>query len=263
MIKKFISIIIMLFMIATLPLQAFAMAEVSVELPFAVENFNGTVVIEAVDGSPLPERTEFQDVADGTFKFSFSQPDTYRYRVYQQIPENTNGVIFDKTVYKITLTVLSDAEGILQSVCTISIDGSAEKKEAILFENRFSNDKETTTEQTTVPPDHNEQTSASPDDSEQTTAPSNGNGQNSNPSDHSTQTTLPANGTEQTTPPPNDNNNDQNSTSPNDSSQGDNAQNPTPNTGDNGNLGLWMTISVLSLAGIFVMLFAARREKVR
>lgn len=254
MIKKIISIIIMLLMITALPLQAFAMAEVSVELPFTVANINGTVVIEAVDGAPLPELTEFKDVANGVFKLSFSQPDTYRYRVYQQIPENTNGVVFDKTVYKITLIVLSDDEGILQSVCTISIDGSAEKQENIRFENELPKDEESTTNQTTAPPNNNEQTTAPSDDNEQT----------SNPSDNSTQTTLPPNGTEQTTPPPSDNNNnDQNPNSPNDSSQSDSSQNPPPNTGDNSNLGLLIMISVLSLAGIFMMLFAIRREKAK
>lgn len=198
--KKIISIVIMLIMLTMLPLQAFAMEEVSVELPFAVDKINGTVVIEAVDGAPLPELTEFNDVAEGVFKLSFTQPDTYHYRVYQHIPENTDGVIYDQKVYNVVVSVFSDEEGKLYSVCTVSIDGFSEKREKVVFSNSIPYEEEETTAQTTLP---------------NTTAP----------------TTT--------------------------------SQDPPPNTGDNNNLVLWIIASLISLAGIFLTLIAARRKKVQ
>lgn len=229
--KKFISIIITLVMILTLPMQAFAMAEVSAELPFSVENVGGTVVIEAVDGAPLPELTVLKDVTGGVFKLSFSQPDTYRYRVYQQVPENANGVIYDTKVYNIAVSVLSDDEGALNCVFTISVDGSAEKRESIVFVNELPKADE----------DPSGQTSTAPNSTTQTTLP---------PSD-TTQTTLPPSDTTQTT------------LQPNETTQPSTSQPETPDTGDNGNFGMWLLLSALSLAGIFIVFFAARREKVR
>ena len=209
--KKFISIVITLVMILALPMQAFAMAEVSAELPFSVENVGGTVVIEAVDGAPLPELTVMKDVTGGVFKLSFSQPDTYRYRVYQQVPENANGVIYDTKVYNVVVSVLADDEGALNCVFTISVDGFAEKHEGIVFGNELPKADED-------PP-----------------------GQTSTAPNGTTQTTLP----------------------PNETTQPSTAQPETPDTGDNGNLGMWLLLSALSLAGLFIILFAALRKKVR
>lgn len=209
--KKFISIVITLVMILALPMQAFAMAEVSAELPFSVENVGGTVVIEAVDGAPLPELTVLKDVTGGVFKLSFSQPDTYRYRVYQQVPENANGVIYDTKVYNVAVSVLADDEGVLNCVFTISLDGSAEKHEGIVFVNELPKADED-------PP-----------------------GQTSTAPNSTTQTTLP----------------------PSETTQPSTSQPETPDTGDNGNLGMWLLLSALSLAGLFIVLFAARRKKTR
>ena len=239
--KKFVSIVITLVMILALPLQAFAMAEVSAELPFSVENVGGTVVIEGVDGAPLPELTVLKDVTGGVFKLSFSQPDTYRYRVYQQVPENANGVIYDTKVYNVTVSVLADNEGALNCVFTISIDGFAEKHESIVFVNELPEADEDPPGQTSTAPNSTTQTTLPPSDTTQTTLP---------PSD-TTQTTLPSSDTTQTT------------LSPNETTQTSTSQPETPDTGDNGNLGMWLLLSALSLAGLFMVLFAARREKVR
>ena len=179
--KKITAIVFILIMLAALPLKAFAMTEVSVELPFVVENNKGTVVIEAVDDAPLPEVTEFKDIAEGVFALSYTQPDTYRYRVYQLITDNTSDVVYDKTVYNVVVSVLSDDDGTLHTVYTISIDGDAEKQDAIAFENYEPADNTFT-------------------------------------------------------------------------------QEPNPQTGDNSNLGLWLVISLVSLAGIIILLFAKRRK---
>lgn len=209
--KKFISIVITLVMILALPMQAFAMAEVSAELPFSVENVGGTVVIEAVDGAPLPELTVLKDVTGGVFKLSFSQPDTYRYRVYQQVPENANGVIYDTKVYNVAVSVLADDEGALNCVFTISVDGFAEKRESIVFVNELPKADEDSSGQTSTVPNS------------------------------TTQTTLP----------------------PSETTQPSTSQSETPDTGDNGNLGMWLLLSALSLAGLFIVLFAARRKKAK
>ena len=196
------AIVVMVIMLAVLPLQALAMTEVSVELPFVVENVKGTVIIEAVDSAPLPEVTEFRDVSEGMFVISYTQPDTHHYRIYQQIPEtNTNDVIHDTTVYNVTVFVLSDDDGNLHTAFTISIDGNVEKQESVIFENKTPD--ETTSQDTT-----------------------------------SENTTLPSTTSQNTT-----------------------SQDSHPQTGDTSNLGLWLILSVISLAGILILLFARRREK--
>lgn len=135
--KKIITIVIMLIMLTAPALKVFGMTEISVELPFVVENINGTVVIEAVDDAPLPEVTEFKDVAEGVFVFSYTQPDTHHYRIHQQMPANSDDVIYDSTVYNVAVYVLSDDDGALYAVYAISIDGFAEKQESVSFENRI------------------------------------------------------------------------------------------------------------------------------
>lgn len=229
-----------------LPLQAYAMAEVSVELPFTVEDINGTVVIEAIDGAPLPEVTEFKDVTEGVFKISYTQPDTYYYRIYQQIPDNADTVNYDTTVYRVAVFVLSDDEGVLNAVYSISIEGKAEKQESIVFENSIPRENDTTTENTT------EQTTAKPE----TTQPD------------TTQTATEQATVEQTTvtPPSTTEAEDEQSTAPQPpeaeiTTVPTTPQAATPNTGDNNNLGIWIGISVLSLVGILVLLIAGRRKK--
>ena len=194
----------------------------------------------------MPEITEFRNVTEGVFKISYTQPDTYYYRIYQEIPDNADNVNYDTTVYRAAVFVLSDDEGVLNAVCSISIEGKAEKQEGIVFKNRIPRENDTTN------PPATEQTTAKPE----TTQPD------------TTQTATEQATVEQTTvtPPSTTQTEDEQTTAPQPpeaeiTTVPTTAQAATPNTGDNNNLGIWIGISVLSLAGILILLIAWRRKK--
>lgn len=132
--KWIITAVFLCLSLALMPLQAFAMEGVSAELPFTVENTTGTVVIEAVDGAPLPEQTEFAGVTEGKFILSFEDPGDYAYKVYQK-PGTEAGVTYDKTIYDAVVSVFVNEEDEPYTVVTLSIAGDTLKPEKIKFTN--------------------------------------------------------------------------------------------------------------------------------
>ena len=135
--KKLISMILLLFLMLAMSFQAFAEGAATAEIPFAVNNASGTVVVEAVDGAPLPKQTEFEGVSTGKFEFSFTKPGEYYYKVYQK-SGTEQGVTYDSTVYSVCIAVFSNNDGSLYSVTAVNVEDSSQKAEIAEFENTLA-----------------------------------------------------------------------------------------------------------------------------
>lgn len=139
--KKLISMILLLLLVLALPLQSSAEGAVTAEIPFTVNNAPGTVIIEAVDGAPLPKQTEFEGVSTGKFEFSFTKPGEYYYKVYQK-SGTEQGVTYDSTVYSVCIAVFSNNDGSLYSVTAVNVEESSQKAEIVEFENTLAEPSE-------------------------------------------------------------------------------------------------------------------------
>lgn len=135
-IKILTAMICLLALAIALPFTAFAMEAVSADLPFSVKNVSGTVVIDAVDGAPLPEQAVYENVTDGTFTVRFTKADTYHYKVYQRAGSEKT-VRYDDTVYEVAVAVLSNEDGSLYIATAVNKQGDTHKLTAndIVFEN--------------------------------------------------------------------------------------------------------------------------------
>lgn len=95
-----------------------------------------TFVLTDGDGNPIAETKNF---ADGTFSFapiSFSHPGTYRYTVWERAHSSADfGIVYDTTVYQLTLTVIDNLEGSLV-VSNVAVTGG--KTENITFTNAYT-----------------------------------------------------------------------------------------------------------------------------
>lgn len=148
--KKCFGIMIsLLLFIAVMPIQAFAMEDLTVEIPFKVENTPGTVVMEALDGAPSPAVAEFQNVTEGVFALSVASPGDYNYRIYQ-IAGDESDVTYDDTVYNVTVSVFVNDSGELYAVVTFCIDGDSHKPDEVKFTNTLSEPEPTPS----TPDDH-------------------------------------------------------------------------------------------------------------
>lgn len=139
--KKLISMILLLLLTLAMPFQANASGAATAEIPFAVKNASGTVVIEAVDGAPLPKQTEFEGVSTGKFEFSFTRPGEYCYKVYEKTGTE-QGVTYDGTVYSVCIAVFSNNDGSLYSVTAVNVEDSSQKAEIVEFENTLAEPSE-------------------------------------------------------------------------------------------------------------------------
>lgn len=135
--KKLITLILLLLLVLAMPLQACAEGAATAEIPFTVKNASGTVIIEAVDGAPLPKQTEFEGISTGKFEFSFTRPGEYRYKICQK-PGTEQGVTYDSTVYSVCVAVFSNNDGSLYSVTAVNVEDSSQKAEIVEFENTLA-----------------------------------------------------------------------------------------------------------------------------
>ena len=136
--KSIISTILLVLFLMAMPICAMAMESVTVDVSFTVENTPGTVVIEAVDGAPLPAQTEFKDAQEGTFSLTFTEAGTYAYKVYQKqgLGDYTDYYEFyDDTVYDVVVSVFFDDNYELYGIVTASIPGDSYKPDEIVFTN--------------------------------------------------------------------------------------------------------------------------------
>lgn len=122
---------------ALLPLQALAAGEsVTAQIPFTVENAPGTVVIEAVTvDAPLPEKTEIENVTEGTFEITFTEVGEYYYEVRQKAGSQS-GIVYDtETVYEVLVSVIFDSNGDLDYNLFVNKVWSPYKGGNIVFDN--------------------------------------------------------------------------------------------------------------------------------
>ena len=144
--KKFISLAKALAVIMTLcvilscaisPVRAaFEYTPITAEIPFSCSMTGGVsntfeFVIEPVDkDSPVPA----QDVitVDGTgnakFDVTIDEPGTFRYKVYEKKGSNSD-IIYDETVYIVTLFVTHIAEGTLEYQVILAKEGMVKPTE--------------------------------------------------------------------------------------------------------------------------------------
>lgn len=103
-----------------------------------------TVVLETVKeeaDNPLPQETELTVKDAGTVQFGpieYTRPEDYHYTIYQKAG-NVANFTYDETVFHVTVRVVNDEEsGGLKWEMWAVRDGSENKTETILFENRYS-----------------------------------------------------------------------------------------------------------------------------
>ena len=132
--KKLITMIFLLLTLLAIPVQALAMDAATAEIPFTVKNAPGTVVMEAVDDSPLPNPTVFEGVSSGKFEMTFSKPGAYSYKIYQK-PGTDQNVTYDITIYTVCISVFVNEDGNLYSVTAINAAESSQKAEEVVFKN--------------------------------------------------------------------------------------------------------------------------------
>lgn len=136
--KKLISMIFLLLLLLVMPIQAFAMENVTAEISFTVKNAPGTVVMEAIDDAPLPEQTVFEKVTQGKFEITYTQPGDYYYKIYQKAGTQQN-ITYYSTVYMVRVITLVSEEDTMYPVVTVYIENSSQKTDNIEFENTLTN----------------------------------------------------------------------------------------------------------------------------
>ena len=115
-------------------------AETNVEasIPVTVREAAGTVIMEAEESdAPLPEQTELPIGTDKNQQFGpirYSEPEDYHYKIYQRTGNEKN-VIYDTTVYEVTVRVTNSAAGELEAVVWCRKDGEESKADQIVFSN--------------------------------------------------------------------------------------------------------------------------------
>ena len=116
---------------------------VNAEVPFKCvkaekvlgEKYN--IVIERMDeSSPEPDTDEITLSGTGTgiFGIEIDEPGTYQYKVYERTGTNKN-IIYDDTIYEVTLFVTQDDDGILDYQVILS-NGTIFKPTEIKFVNK-------------------------------------------------------------------------------------------------------------------------------
>lgn len=116
---------------------------VNAEVPFECvkaekvlgEKYN--IVIERMDeSSPEPDTDEItlSGTGTGVFGIEIDEPGTYQYKVYERTGANKN-IIYDDTIYEVTLFVTQDDDGILHYQVILS-NGSIFKPAEIKFVNK-------------------------------------------------------------------------------------------------------------------------------
>ena len=115
-----------------------AETDVEVSIPVTVKEASGTVVMEAEESdAPLPEQTELQIGTDENQKFGpirYSEPEDYHYKIHQRTGNEEN-VIYDTTVYEVTVRVTNSAAGELEAAVWCQKDSEEEKSDQITFFN--------------------------------------------------------------------------------------------------------------------------------
>lgn len=130
------------------PVSVFADGIVEVKIPVSVE-LSGkapspeetyTVVLQSVDGAPMPSESTLKIKGSGTAAFpaiSYSTPGIYCYTVTQQAGSHERGY-YDETVYYVKVTVTNAKSHGLEAVVTVHTDAQmTSEKQDVTFTNTF------------------------------------------------------------------------------------------------------------------------------
>ena len=135
--KMLRSIAVCIIAILLMTTTVFAAEEfVSTDIAFHIENGPGTVTIEALNDSPAPDELVIENIDKGAFIVTFSEPGDYQYRICQK-PGNNDNIIYDETVYIVTVSVLRDDDGDLYTILSINFENDSFKQDDIIFKNKI------------------------------------------------------------------------------------------------------------------------------
>lgn len=124
----------------------------SVSIPFTVTDNKGwipdgtvfTVTILTPNGSPLPEKTEYEVVVEGSDEFGpiiFDTPGDYDYFIKETVYDSDK-IIFDETVYHVSVVVIWNEDGELTGGYAVTAEGSDEKSDELDFDNDYTDEPE-------------------------------------------------------------------------------------------------------------------------
>lgn len=119
----------------------------SVTIPFSVRDESGripegtvfTVAIVSTDGAPLPEVTEYDIAVSGEGEFGpieFDAPGDYEYLIKETLFDSDK-IVFDETVYHVSVVVVWDADGELTGGYAVAVEGSDTKEDELEFDNDY------------------------------------------------------------------------------------------------------------------------------
>lgn len=115
-------------------------AKIDFECVKVDQDYNGNydIVIEKVDdNAPMPSETVISMApGKGCFEIEIDEPGTFSYKIYERNGENKD-IIYDTTVYYVTLFVTQDDTGVLDYKVILSKEGSVKPTE-VTFVNRVA-----------------------------------------------------------------------------------------------------------------------------
>ncbi len=138
----------------------------AISIPIAVElKGDGTVpqefnfILESLDGEDSEKKqlsitTNKKGVTTGRFaEINYTEPGDYRYKVYQQ-KGNSENVIYDDSVYEVTVRVVNTQDdGLIAEIWAVK-DESEQKVDEIRFMNHYKGNSQATTQTTPETNDH-------------------------------------------------------------------------------------------------------------
>ena len=96
-----------------------------------------TFVLEGKDSAPMPPNSQITNNKDGSFDFgsiNFTAPGVYEYEIKEVITDSNNGIIYDKTIYKVIVTV-TEVDGELKVDVKYEKEGNIVS--GIVFNNKY------------------------------------------------------------------------------------------------------------------------------
>lgn len=141
-------LLLMVLCLTVFPMSALAADAVKVEIPVSVElsgetpspEESYTVVLQPVDGAPMPSEDTLEIKGDATAAFpgiSYSTPGIYCYTVAQKSGSHERGH-YDETVYYVKVTVMNAEKGGLEAVVAVHTDKQmVSEKCDITFKNTY------------------------------------------------------------------------------------------------------------------------------
>lgn len=153
------AVILSLFLMLTYPREVRAYSETRAEiqvycLPCTADGSQDYIIsLTAADGiSPAPVKGEIRTGEDSMAEFGImlDEPGTYRYRL-SQLPGDSPDMVYDSTVYDITVFAEEGEDGSIVYAVTASEAGSSGKSYRIEFHNEYTGSTELPADTSTAP----------------------------------------------------------------------------------------------------------------